>query len=379
MAGTDSAAGREAADEGPARTLRLAAAIARRALVPVAAAAALGLVGAGLAIRALPDSRSDPVDTAAGWLRLPMLLATLAAVATAIEVWPAFGRGRPDAPWILRLRLGPFDGGATAAFAVAGVLALCLTVVGLTFEPLVRPGASRPVRVAVPLRAEGPPRLTRNAPHLTLRPADEAPVRGADRLEVRTLVGLSAAGEFPAARVRLLVDDRDLGVHELPPAGGLLRVELDGRPVGAARIDLEPGQDLLLWLPENGARLLGPAGVGAAANAVAAALSALPIAALALALAIAGRARLDRAVLHLGAGGASLTAWIAPWSPVPWAVEAYARDLTCWNVEAASAAAGLGAAAAGLALLGAGRCGRAGQAADISLELPRRSPSLRSR
>lgn len=288
------------------------------------------------------------MDTAVGWLHLPVLACAVTGIAAVLESWPAFGRDRADASWVRRLRLGPFDGALVAAAGAASAIAVCLVLTGLVFETFVRPGSPATIEEHVPLHAAGDGRLDRDRPSIDLSAPSAV---AAASIELRPLVAFARGGVVGSPRIHVRAGERDLGVHEVPTGGGLVRVRADGAPVSTLRVSLEPEARAVVLLPDGAAQAIVPASTSAAWNAAVAAGSGTFGVLLALGLAIAGHRHLSGAVLHVLALATVLLATASGLAPVDAAIAAHARDTVAWGSDARAAALRMAFAAAGTVVL----------------------------
>ena len=110
-----------------------------------AGAIAVSLVVAVLLAWPVPPGMGLEADrTAALWLHAPAFLLTAAALATAVDVWPLFARGRSGAEVVDRIQPGIISGCGMASAGALAALALWLSAVGAVFAGLLMALSSPP-------------------------------------------------------------------------------------------------------------------------------------------------------------------------------------------------------------------------------------------
>lgn len=312
-----------------ARSLRFAGVVgpvarlvATRSLIAVGAG--LGAAALGARTEAATDT-GGAVDAAAAWLRVPMFLVAVTAVVTTIESWPGFGRDRgAAAAWVLRARLQPVRGTATAAGTGLLIAACALIATALLFENWVRGGQDRPIRAVETL--DGPETSVLGAGvTVTLGVPEDSRGRPNTTLEVRARPAFFRGGSLATPPVEVLTADQRLGSITFPDGGGLGRLTL---PVGApAALTLRtvPGSPGFAVLGRGAVQVVREVGRSPRTNAIMTALTAAVPLAAALGLAVLLHAVLGRATLLLSAAGVVLLGFASSASGVPSALAAYAR------------------------------------------------------
>ncbi len=296
--------------------------IATRLLVPTLVAIAVGW----LCVRVHPDTASDPVDTAAAWLELPLLLVVAAAVLATVDAWPGFGRDRAEHALVERARPGPLGGAGVAMLVGCGLATVALAVVGLAFELALDRPANRAIDVVHPLTigSGDAVRLDREHPRVRLALSHVALV---DAIELRPQMPFGPEGTLVPTPIRILDSTGEpLGAEQVVERPGqLVRVAFAPRRLGA--IELVHGAGgVPLFLPAGAASAHRGRAASARVAAAAAACTGVVSAAVALGLLVLLRRRLSKSLCSAAGILIPIATTAIGFTPDSTAVHAYARN-----------------------------------------------------
>lgn len=237
--------------------------------------------------------------TAALWLHAPAFLLTAAALATAVDVWPLFARGRSGAEVVDRIQPGILSGCGMASAGALAALALWLAAMGAVFASLLM-ALSSPPDLKTHYRLV-PDREFLDAQNQELRAAGPSGVP-IDTIELRPRSILPRVDAFATTRVQIFADGESLHTGYVDLGGQLEdhRVTFPPRAIEQLQIRRAQGTGPPLLFGGDSIRAVGAASHSWILGCIVAALAYLLPASLALSLACLLRSHLAMPIVVVG-------------------------------------------------------------------------------